>query len=178
MDSNRILPALFSPDCTHPERDHAESGYSEPVHPERILTDLPFSQLVLLIEDNPICAKLFKSILTYGLDCRVYCVRDGRSARAFLAQNRPDAIQMEIQLPDESGWDLIRSFKMDENLHDIPIYVVTACGLLFKEEHLHERAMIAAEMEKPVTVSAYVSMVRRVLWDVDASVGRGATAVA
>jgi CheY-like chemotaxis protein len=171
MDSKPSLPPLLSPDCIRPARDQR-------VPPERILTDVPFSQLVLLVEDNPVCAKLFKSILTAGLGCRVHCAKDGRAARAFLARNRPDAIQMDIQLPGESGWDLIRSFKMDEELHDVPIYVVTACGLFFKEQRLHERSLIAAEMEKPVTVAAYVSMVRRVLWDVDASIGRGTTAVA
>jgi CheY-like chemotaxis protein len=85
---------------------------------------------------------------------------------------------MDIQLPGESGWELIRGFNMDERCRDIPIFVVTACGLFFKEEHLHERALIVAEMEKPVSVPAYVMMVQCVLRGIDAKAGRNAMAVA
>ncbi|HEY4164217.1 MAG TPA: response regulator, partial [Dongiaceae bacterium] len=125
-------------------------------------------KLILLVEDNETCAKLFTSILTNGFGVRVHHAEDGKSARAFLAKHRPDAIQMDIQLPDESGWELIRSFQMDERWHDIPIYVVTACGLLFKEERLYERSLIVAEMEKPVALPAYVMMVQCVLRSIDA----------
>jgi CheY-like chemotaxis protein len=138
---------------------------------------------ILLVEDSETCGKLFETILTHSVGCDVHWAKDGAAARACLAQARvtgwsPDLIQMDIALPGESGWALIRRFKADPASREIPIYVVTACGLLFKERHRHERALIAAEMEKPIDMTSYTQMVRRVLRGIDGERGKKVGAAA
>src|SRR3954466_724552 len=88
------------------------------------------SKLVLLVEDNELCGKYFKLILEEALCLKVHWVRDGFAALNFLAATKPDLIHMDIQLPEISGWETIDRIGARPDLDRIPIFVVTACGLM------------------------------------------------
>jgi CheY-like chemotaxis protein len=114
--------------------------------------------------------------LNVCLGCECHRAKDGSAATDLPPPSGPrdaerDLIQMEIALPGQTGWALICGFKADPASREIPIYVVTAYGLLFKERHRHERVLIAAEMEKPIDMTRYTQMVRRVLREIDGERG-------
>jgi CheY-like chemotaxis protein len=125
------------------------------------------SKLILLVEDNEICAKLFRTVIVSAFGCSVHWVKDGISALNFLAFGRPDLIQMDIQLPDLSGWDTIKIIQSKPELDHIPICVVTASGLVNPSLIGPERSRAAEEMWKPISIPGYVEMIARQLFQID-----------
>jgi putative two-component system response regulator len=126
-------------------------------------------KLILLVEDNVVCAKLFLTILESAFGCSVHWVKDGYAALSFLAFARPDLIQMDIQLPDISGWETIRLIQARPELARIPICVVTASGLVNPRLIGPERARASEEMLKPIAMPAYVEMIARQLFSIDSA---------
>ena len=74
-----------------------------------------------------------------------------------------------IQLPEVSGWDCIRSMRKIEAIDAIPICVVTASGFYGKGNISDIRSKVQAEMEKAVSIPAYVAMVHTLLYGPGAS---------
>ncbi len=83
--------------------------------------DLP---LVLLIEDDPHSAELMRTQLTtagYGVEV----AGDGTTGLAAAADHRPDAIVLDVALPDIDGWEVLRRIRADERLAHIPVFFAT-----------------------------------------------------
>jgi len=124
-------------------------------------------KLILLVEDNEVCAKLFMTLVRNTFGCSVHWVKDGFSAMSFLAFGRPDLIQMDIQLPDLSGWDTIKMIQSKPELDSIPICVVTASGLMNPSLIGPERSRANEEMWKPISVDRYIAMIAKYLIGID-----------
>jgi DNA-binding response OmpR family regulator len=77
---------------------------------------------LLIVEDDPDIAWLFRMILEPGFAVAV--APDLATARAALAAGRPDAILLDLTLPDGSGLDLCREVKAADPT--LPVVVVTA----------------------------------------------------
>jgi two-component system, OmpR family, phosphate regulon response regulator PhoB len=80
---------------------------------------------VLIVEDE----RPIREMISFGLKRAGFDVReaeDCRSARALLADRRPDLILVDWMLPDMSGLELTRALKRDRELRDLPIILLTA----------------------------------------------------
>lgn len=53
---------------------------------------------------------------------------DARNAAEVLASERPDLMVVDWMLPDVSGIELIRRFRRDDVLRDVPVIMLTARG--------------------------------------------------
>lgn len=64
-----------------------------------------------------------------GLDKRLVIVADGKQAVSILQSSSPadlpQLILLDINLPDMSGIDLLKSIKKDDNFKDIPVVILT-----------------------------------------------------
>jgi signal transduction histidine kinase/CheY-like chemotaxis protein len=87
-------------------RSHADGG-SEPT--------------VLLIEDDAQSASLMRAQLG-NAGYRVEVAGDGSTGLAAAAASPPDAIVLDVFLPDIDGWEVIRRIKADERLAGIPVF--------------------------------------------------------
>lgn len=77
---------------------------------------------VLIIEDERVLNRLLKDQLTeFGYDA--VGVRDWDNARQFLNENQPDLVLLDGNLPDASGYDLIRQLSTE-----FPVIMLTAFG--------------------------------------------------
>jgi two-component system alkaline phosphatase synthesis response regulator PhoP len=88
---------------------------TEPARPER----------VLVVDDDPDIARIVRAYLEqagYG----VTTAADGRSALAALRQDRPDALVLDVMLPDGDGWEITRQLRADPALRRLPIILLTA----------------------------------------------------
>jgi signal transduction histidine kinase/DNA-binding response OmpR family regulator len=86
-----------------------------------IADDQPY---ILLIEDDPQSAELMTTQLaTAGY--RVDVAGDGETGLATARGHRPDAIVLDVALPDIDGWEVIRRIKADEDLAGIPVFFAT-----------------------------------------------------
>jgi two-component system, OmpR family, phosphate regulon response regulator PhoB len=81
--------------------------------------------LILVVEDEP----AIRQMTVYGLrraGYRVAEAADSRSARAAIADERPDIALIDWMLPDYSGLELTRSLKSSAETRTLPIILVTA----------------------------------------------------
>jgi DNA-binding response OmpR family regulator len=79
---------------------------------------------ILIIDDN----KLVSMMLAEHLKLEGYDVElaeDANQGYAAAIEFQPDLILLDVQLPDVIGFDLIRIIKNREDLHDIPIMMIT-----------------------------------------------------
>ena len=80
---------------------------------------------ILVVEDDA----AIRAMLSFNLEragFTVLAVENGRSARAAIADARPDLILMDWMLPDVSGLELTRQLKRDPDTREIPVLMVTA----------------------------------------------------
>jgi two-component system, cell cycle response regulator DivK len=116
---------------------------------------------VLVIEDlrdqaelwADVCAEAGLNSMTAATGLQGY-----RKAR----DSQPDAIVLDLMLPDVDGWDVCRRLKGDERTRDIPIVILTARD----EPHGARRAEEAgcvAYLKKPCPPPQLVAALRRAI---------------
>ena len=85
---------------------------------------MPNKQVLIVEDERPI-----REMIAFGLKRAGFEVReaeDCRSARASLADKRPDLLLVDWMLPDMSGLELARSLKRDRETRELPIIMLTA----------------------------------------------------
>jgi two-component system, OmpR family, KDP operon response regulator KdpE len=81
--------------------------------------------LVLLIDDAAICREPIAAALeAHGMT--VTCASNGKEALARLQERRPDAILLELGLPDMDGIILLRQLRSNRAWGTIPVVVLTS----------------------------------------------------
>jgi signal transduction histidine kinase/CheY-like chemotaxis protein len=98
--------------------------------PARVITPLPTRRdrdhygTVLVVDDDPNARELLTRVLTQqGYTVEVACGGEEGLEKARAMQ--PDAITLDIAMPDISGWKVLKLLKDDEETNDIPIILVT-----------------------------------------------------
>jgi len=77
---------------------------------------------VLVVEDD----EQLRRIITRNLVARGHAVRqasDASMALAALAEERPDLLILDINLPDRTGWDVLREARLPE---EVRVLMLTA----------------------------------------------------
>jgi DNA-binding response OmpR family regulator len=79
---------------------------------------------VLVIEDDPAAQELLRVHLE-GAGYGVLATASGRQALAWLTRMRPDAVILDIMLPDLDGWEILQRLKADPATRSVPVMVVS-----------------------------------------------------
>jgi DNA-binding response OmpR family regulator/anti-sigma regulatory factor (Ser/Thr protein kinase) len=79
---------------------------------------------VLVIEDDPAARELLRVHLE-GAGYGVVATDLGRQALAWLEQIKPDAVILDILLPDVDGWEILQRLKSETATRAIPVMVVS-----------------------------------------------------
>jgi two-component system cell cycle response regulator DivK len=77
---------------------------------------------------------------------------------------------MDIQLPAISGLEVTRWIKEDPDLARIPVVAVTAFAMKGDETRILEGGC-QAYMAKPISVTAFMEIIRRLLEEAEVSTG-------
>jgi CheY-like chemotaxis protein len=89
---------------------------------------------------------------------QVVVARTGHEAIACAQERRPDAIVMDLQMPELDGLTAIGQIRADATLAAIPIIALTALAMPGEQERC--LAMGAnAYLRKPVTMETFTAMV-------------------
>ena len=116
---------------------------------------------ILIVEDNALNIKLFCDLLeAHGHETEA--VLDSRRALEAAQSFSPELIITDIQLPHISGLELIRLFRADEALREVPIMAVTAYSTSGDEDRAREEGALAY-VAKPISVSRFVQTVEELL---------------
>lgn len=116
---------------------------------------------VLVAEDTRVTRDAL-SILLKNRGYEVVESSEGRDALAKARELLPDAILLDSDLPEMSGYDVFRALKLDEACKRIPIVFMVA---RLDAEELMTRSVPAAEflMAKPFTAHDLMQRVSKVL---------------
>jgi len=124
---------------------------------------------VLLVEDDPGDVLMTREALAhYKVTNRLHVVSDGEEAIAFLRREgrfgdavRPDLVLLDLNLPRRDGREVLAEIKNDEDLHQIPVVVLTTSAAeedILRSYQLHANAYVT----KPVDFDRFISIVRRI----------------
>ena len=116
---------------------------------------------ILVVEDNALNIKLFCDLLA-AHGHQPEAVTDSRTAFDRARAFSPDLIITDIQLPHISGLELIRRYREDEGLSDVPIMAVTAYAAAGDEDRIRS-AGAQAYVSKPISVARFVDEVTALL---------------
>ena len=86
------------------------------------------SKRILVIEDTEDNRRIFRDLLTHA-GFELLEADDGQKGVAMAAEERPDLILMDIQLPVLDGYEATRRIKANPDLQHIPIIAVTSYAL-------------------------------------------------
>ena len=106
--------------------------------------------VILLVEDNPAHAELVqRSLEDHRVANKVYHVSDGKMALAYLFRQgsfvdaekcpRPHLILLDLRLPKISGFDVLRVIKTSDELHNIPVVILTTSEAERDIKRAHEQ---------------------------------------
>jgi len=97
------------------------------------------SNTILLVEDTPSLARLYNQYLE-GEDLTVIAVGTGKEALKEISENPPDAVLLDLRLPDMDGLDILKEIRSRElpcevvGLHELILRAIDVPGGLSARE--------------------------------------------
>ncbi|HOI12980.1 MAG TPA: response regulator [Methanoculleus sp.] len=124
---------------------------------------------ILLVEDSPADIALTQeALLDSKLANNLHVVTDGEEAMAFLqkrgrhtAAPKPDLVLLDLNLPKKSGREVLAEIKADEELHAIPVVIMTVSR---DERDICESYRLHANcyIQKPLKFEEFIKIVQSI----------------
>mgnify|MGYP006291240581 CR=1 FL=1 len=83
---------------------------------------------VVIVEDEPDTAEMFAEMMRLS-GYQVYKSYGGVAALALIDEHKPDAVVLDVMMPDLSGLDVLRQMRQNPEMADIPVVVASAKSL-------------------------------------------------
>ncbi len=109
---------------------------------------MSYTARVLCIDDEPGVIELVALILK-SRNIQVDGANSGREGLKSMRQDPPDAVLLDVMMPEMDGWEVYKQMQADEKLKDIPVIIVTARTSSFEEIIARERAGVSDYVTKP-----------------------------
>ena len=84
--------------------------------------EAPMAHTILIVDDDPDIVAYLEDVFT-DEGYRTVSARNGKQALAAIESERPDAITLDLEMPDMTGPKFNRA--LDKSGRDIPIVVIT-----------------------------------------------------
>ncbi|GAB4528034.1 MAG: hypothetical protein Fur0018_13960 [Anaerolineales bacterium] len=81
--------------------------------------------VIIIVEDEPDTAEMFAEMMRLS-GYQVRKCHGGTRGIELIQQYKPDAVLLDIMMPDVSGLDVLHFMQRDPGLQDIPVVVVSA----------------------------------------------------
>jgi DNA-binding response OmpR family regulator len=118
-------------------------------------------RVVLIVEDELDTAEMLAEMMRLS-GYQVHKILGGAGAVGQIFHYRPDAVLLDIMMPDCSGYEVLSSLQRDPRLKSIPIVLVSALAL---PEHVQKglESGAAAYLTKPVGFRELQATVEKVI---------------
>jgi DNA-binding response OmpR family regulator len=83
---------------------------------------------IVIVEDEPDTAEMFAEMMRLS-GYQVLKSYSGRPAIALISETKPDAIVLDLMMPDISGLEVMSFIRSDSHLNKIPVVIVSAKSL-------------------------------------------------
>ena len=84
------------------------------------------NQVLLIDDDQDMHSVLVESVK--GSSIRLVCARDGREGLDLARRLKVHLVLLDLGLPKDDGFDVLRQLKEDAELKPIPVIILTACN--------------------------------------------------
>ena len=125
---------------------------------------------ILIVEDNAGDVGLIEEVFEEAkIKNNIHVAEDGEEAVLYLrgegkfsGSPRPDIIIMDLNFPKKDGREVLREINEDENLHNIPVIVLTTSTAekdILRAYDLHANAYIT----KPLDYNQFLTVVESIV---------------
>lgn len=83
--------------------------------------------LLLLADDDPELIGILTRRLGV-LECTIITANNGADALKLIRRERPDAVVLDVMMPQMNGWEVCKAIRADEDLKDLPVMMLTGIG--------------------------------------------------
>ena len=101
---------------------------------------------ILVVDDDPDFVEATKLILEKG-GYEVDVAYDGNEGLDKVKSCRPDAIVLDVMMPEKDGYAVCKELKADDQYSDIPILLLTAVVSHISETHYTPRMGMETEAD-------------------------------
>lgn len=115
---------------------------------------------LLYIEDNNVNIMVMQAIVDHRENISLTCAESGEEGIQICADNNFDVVLCDINLPDLSGFDVLR--KIRERKPDLPVIAVSASAMS-QEISEGEKAGFDSYITKPIDIHVFWSTVEKAL---------------
>ena len=115
------------------------------------------TRTILVVEDDPAIAGLLVVLLEsdgYAVDI----APDGETAVQYCTRARPDAIFLDVTLPDRSGWDVLAHLRASGDLP--PVLLLTGDSAAVRRARSSELVEV---LQKPFDIDDLLAAARRLV---------------
>ena len=132
-----------------------------PASPSEIMPSpqVALAPMVLVVDDSLTVRRVTQRLLVRE-GYRVVLAKDGMEALERLAEERPQVVLSDIEMPRMDGFDLARNIRNDERLRELPIIMITS---RIAEKHREHAMQLGVNhyLGKPYSEEELLSLVRR-----------------
>src|SRR5438105_2594613 len=115
---------------------------------------------ILLVEDD-FDTRYILSLILKDEGYEVITAADGECALAVAAEQKPDLIITDINMPRVNGIELTRKIRLQEETSSMPILAITAYGPTTQKSAIAAGASACAR--KPIVATEFLPMIRSLL---------------
>ena len=109
----------------------------------------PTDRVLLVVEDDFQFARILRE-MAHERGFKVLAASSGETGLALARQFKPDAVMLDIQLPDMQGWVVLDRLKHDAATRHVPVHLLS----IQDEQQRGLRLGALAALQKPVTREA------------------------
>ena len=116
---------------------------------------------ILIVDDSETNLVLLEAVLE-DAGCNVEKAYSAKEALVSLTRSIPNLILLDLLMPNENGFDLLKRLKSNGIFKDIPIIIVTAFAN--KENRLMAKELGAIDViEKPINIPEFLGKIGNAL---------------
>jgi two-component system, cell cycle response regulator DivK len=123
-------------------------------HQGRIMAE---EKMILHVEDNADNRLLVRRLL-HAEGYQVIEAENGRKALLLLANNKPDLILVDINMPEMDGYTLTHKMKCLPGLSNIPVIAITA-NVMKGDKEKSLQAGCDGYIEKPIDIDIFYDQI-------------------
>jgi DNA-binding response OmpR family regulator len=114
---------------------------------------------IVVINDSPELLELAEMLLREDdFDVKVAVL--GHRAFELIRDTMPDAVILDVRLPDISGWDILQALKLEQRTAHIPVLVCSAAVAELRTLEVQLARMGVEILIKPFAIDALITKVR------------------
>ena len=114
---------------------------------------------ILLVEDDKFISRAYSDGLTRA-GFIVAHAESGRDALSLATKNKPDLILLDVILPEKNGFEVLEELKMNKDLKNIPVIIMSNLGQEKDKARGKELGAIEYIVKSDYSMQAVINLIK------------------